>query len=60
MGYVEIVRVTSDQLDLCDQCGQQGLKTSGRMITDTYSQDILWFCFNCVEAQRQLRKKTNA
>jgi|688.fasta_scaffold478045_1 hypothetical protein len=60
MGYAEIVRVTPDQLDLCDQCGQQGLKTSGEMITDSYSQDILWFCFNCVQSQNQLRKKLNA
>lgn len=59
MGYFEIVKVTSDQLDLCDQCDQQGLKTSGRMINDEYSQDILWFCFNCVEAQKKLKATSN-
>lgn len=54
MGYVEIVRRVQDhELDVCDQCGQKGLRTSGRTITDAYSQDILWFCFNCVEAQKR-------
>jgi hypothetical protein len=52
MGYVEIVRRVQDhELDICDQCGQQGVRENGKMITDNYSQDILWFCYNCVEAQ---------
>jgi len=54
MGYVEIVRrVSSNELDICDQCNQQGVKENGKMITDNYSQDILWFCYNCVEAQKR-------
>ena len=54
MGYVEIVRRVQDhELDICDQCGQQGVKENGKMITDNYSQDILWFCYNCVETQKR-------
>ena len=54
MGYVEIVRRVKDhELDICDQCGQQGVRENGKMITDNYSQDILWFCYNCVEAQKR-------
>ena len=54
MGYVEIVRRVQDhELDLCDQCGQQGVRENGKIITDNYSQDILWFCYNCVEAQKR-------
>lgn len=54
MGYVEIVRRVQDhELDICDQCGQQGVRENGKMITDNYSQDILWFCYNCVEAQKR-------
>ena len=52
MGYVEIIRRVQDhELDICDQCGQQGVRENGKMINDNYSQDILWFCYNCVEAQ---------
>jgi hypothetical protein len=55
MGYVEIVRQVQDhELDLCDQCGQQGVRNNGKAITDNYSQDILWFCYNCVETQKRL------
>jgi hypothetical protein len=54
MGYVEIVRRVKDhELDTCDQCGQQGVRENGKTITDNYSQDILWFCYNCVEAQKK-------
>lgn len=54
MGYVEIVRRVQDhELDLCDQCGQQGVRENGKIITDNYSQDILWFCYNCVETQKR-------
>ena len=54
MGYVEIVRRVQDhELDICDQCGQQGVRENGKMITDNYSQEILWFCYNCVETQKR-------
>ena len=41
MGYVEIVRQVQDhELDTCDQCEQQGVRSNGKTITDNYSQDI--------------------
>lgn len=48
MGYVEAIRVTSDQLSNCDSCQQEGLTTSGRYIEDRYGVAVMWFCFNCV------------
>ena len=48
MGYVEAIRVTPDQLTLCDSCGHEGLTTTGRDIVDSQGVSILWFCFNCV------------
>jgi len=48
MGYVEMIRVTPDQLTLCDSCNQEGLTSSGKEITDSYGVAVLWFCFNCV------------
>jgi hypothetical protein len=48
MGYIEMIKVSADQLDVCDNCNQQGLKTSGRYMwrNDEY---LMWFCFNCKE-----------
>lgn len=53
MGYIELIKVTDDQLDTCDECYQKGLKTSGRTIVDSYGDPVMWLCFNCV--QRILR-----
>ena len=47
MGYVEAIRVTPDQLDTCDYCGQQGLKTSGHIVKDSYGEPMIFMCFNC-------------
>jgi DnaJ-class molecular chaperone len=46
MGYVELIKVTPDQLDTCDQCGQQGLITSGKFIEHN-QENVMWICFNC-------------
>lgn len=48
MGYIEMIKVTADQLDVCDNCNQQGLKTSGRMVAIN-GENTMWFCFNCKE-----------
>ena len=48
MGYIEMIKVTPDQLDICDNCNQQGLKESGRMVTRN-GEHLMWFCFNCKE-----------
>jgi hypothetical protein len=49
MGELFIRKLTpQDELWLCDDCGQEGLKASGKAI---YSHDlmVMWFCYNCVE-----------
>lgn len=54
MGYVEIVRkVKPDELDVCDTCNQQGLKTSGKYDYDSYGEPFIFTCFNCVEKIRK-------
>ena len=48
MGYVEARRLTSaDELWLCDNCEQQGVKANGYMVNTSYDEPILWFCYNC-------------
>lgn len=48
MGYIEMQKVTADELDTCDNCNELGLKTSGRMVT-LNGENVMWFCFNCKE-----------
>ena len=49
MGYVQIVRkVQSNELTKCDDCGNDELTSSGKYITDNLGQNVIWFCFNCV------------
>jgi len=48
MGYVELIPVTAQQLDICDECCQQGLKSSGKVVLDFNKEEVLFFCFNCV------------
>jgi len=47
MGYVEIIRVTPDQLDTCDSCNQQGWIESGHTINDNHGERMIFICFNC-------------
>jgi hypothetical protein len=49
MGYVEVAKVKQNELDVCDTCNQQGLKTSGKYGYDNYGEPIIFTCFNCVE-----------
>jgi hypothetical protein len=49
MGELFIRRITSqDELWLCDDCGQEGLKASGKEINHN-GEMVMWFCYNCVE-----------
>jgi hypothetical protein len=48
MGYVEIIPVKAEQLDICDECCQQGLKSSGKTVNDEHGDPVIFFCFNCV------------
>ena len=56
MGYVEVRRVTPEELTVCDSCSQDGLITSGRFIEDSYGVPVLWFCFNCVNKNTKQEK----
>jgi hypothetical protein len=49
MGYVELIPITPDQLDTCDSCDNQGVRSSGRSITNSYDEEIMWFCYTCVQ-----------
>jgi hypothetical protein len=50
MGYAQIIRrVEAHELTKCDDCGHDELTSSGRYITDSSNQPIVWFCFNCVQ-----------
>ena len=49
MGYIEMRPLTpADELWVCDDCEQQGVKANGKVITDTQNEVVLWFCYNCV------------
>jgi hypothetical protein len=54
MGELFIRRVTEkDQVWLCDECGQDGIRANGKDITDTSGQLVMWFCYNCVEKEKR-------
>ena len=55
MGYVEARRLTpADRLEVCDQCNQQGLYTSGKEVKDSYGEVMLWLCFNCKQNNQEI------
>lgn len=51
MGYIEITKLNpmnpDHRLDLCDQCGQQGVVKSGHMTYDSHGEPLIFICFNC-------------
>jgi ribosomal protein L37AE/L43A len=50
MGEMFIRRLTDkDELWLCDDCGQEGVRANGKDIQDTSGQTVIWFCYNCVQ-----------
>lgn len=50
MGYVQIVRkVEPYELTNCDDCSNDELTSSGKYITDSFGDPVLWFCYNCVQ-----------
>lgn len=61
MGKMIIRRLTSkDELWLCDDCGQEGVKDNGKAIRDTHDTMIMWFCYNCVEGFKRTIERNNA
>jgi ribosomal protein L37AE/L43A len=50
MGKMFIRELTSqDELWVCDDCGQEGIRANGRSITTNRNELVIWFCYNCVE-----------
>ena len=50
MGYAQIIRrVEAHELTNCDDCGNNELTSSGRLILDSRDEPVMWFCFNCVQ-----------
>jgi hypothetical protein len=47
MGYIEIIAITPEDLDLCDSCNQQGRISSGKTICDQEGERMIFICFNC-------------
>lgn len=55
MGELFIRRITEqDELWLCDDCGQQGVKANGKDITTSTGEFVMWFCYNCVERVKRV------
>ena len=54
MGELFIRRITKqDELWLCDDCGQEGVRANGKDITTSQGEFVMWFCYNCVEKVKQ-------
>ena len=47
MGYVTAQRITLGQLDRCDSCNNEGLKETGKYITNSQGETVIFFCYNC-------------
>jgi hypothetical protein len=39
---------SADKFDVCDNCGQEGVVSSGRMMKDAYGEDVIFICYNCI------------
>lgn len=51
MGYAQIIRrVEAHELTNCDNCGNDELTSSGKAITDSVNEVVMWFCFNCIQS----------
>ena len=50
MGELFIRKLTeADELWVCDDCEQQGVRANGKEIKDTTNEVVMWFCYNCVQ-----------
>jgi hypothetical protein len=49
MGELIIRKLTeADQLWVCDDCGQEGIRANGKDINSN-NEVVMWFCYNCVQ-----------
>lgn len=53
MGEIFMRSLTeADQLWLCDDCGQQGVRANGKDII-LNNEVVMWICYNCVHKAKQ-------
>jgi len=53
MGFVSSRIITDrDEIWVCDDCGQEGIRANGHEITAN-NEVVIWFCFNCVQKVRR-------
>jgi len=53
MGFVSSRLITDrDEIWVCDDCGQEGIRANGHEITAN-NEVVIWFCFNCVQKVRR-------
>jgi hypothetical protein len=51
MGDLYLIR--GAKLDICDYCQQYGSVESGQMTKDSFNEEVIFKCFNCLEADRR-------
>ena len=49
----ELYFIHGAKLDICDYCQQYGSVESGKMTKDSFNQEVIFKCFNCLEADRR-------
>lgn len=50
MGEMFIRKLTeADEVWLCDNCANEGVRANGKEIVGTGNLSILWFCYNCIQ-----------
>ena len=53
MGEMYIRKLTpQDEIWVCDDCKQTGVRANGQDITDTSGEVVMWFCYTCAERLR--------
>ena len=53
MGFIEVIGVSSADLDVCDLCNQQGRIASGHTDYDNHGERLLFTCFNCLQKDKR-------
>ena len=48
MGHIQIRKLTpADELWLCDNCNQEGVRANGYEVLDSFNEIVLWVCYTC-------------
>jgi hypothetical protein len=51
----EMFIIHNAKLDLCDHCNQQGSVSGGEYIKDSYGENMIFKCFNCLVKEGKRR-----